>query len=108
MLKNAPSEKPVITHYPPSYETNLDDNINNEAQRLCGPVISESAIDDEIIIMMFSSTERGNAATDIPKFAPVIAAGMFYSQVSIFSLNPMIFIIVFFTLKVSLHPLQNF
>jgi len=79
MLKNAPSEKPVITHYPPSYETNLDDNINNEAQRLCGPVISESPIDDEIIIMMFSSTERGNAATDIPKFAPVIAAGFFAS-----------------------------
>ena len=41
--------------------------------------------------MMFSSTEHGKLATNIPKFAPVIAAGMFFVL--------LLYIFLYFVLK---------
>lgn len=49
MLKNAPSKKPVLSHYPPSHLAKLEDMAKVPASRLCGPVFAGSDLENQII-----------------------------------------------------------
>jgi hypothetical protein len=49
MLKNAPSKKPVLSHYPPGETANLDAMSTKAASRLCGPVFATSDLESQII-----------------------------------------------------------
>jgi len=49
MLKNAPSQKPVLSHYPPANPANLEQMSNEPAPRICGPVFAGSEIESQII-----------------------------------------------------------
>ena len=49
MLQACPSKKPVISHYPPSHEADLDAMANKAASRLCGPVFATSDLEAQII-----------------------------------------------------------
>ena len=74
MLKNAPSKNPVISHYPPPINTNLQEMINNPAPRLCGPIFATSDIEGQIIRLEGSYNYDRNKI-DTPRFAPFVAAG---------------------------------
>ena len=49
MLQAAPSEKPVISHYPPGHEADLDGLKEKPGARLCGPVFATSDLESQII-----------------------------------------------------------
>jgi hypothetical protein len=49
MLKDAPSEKPVISHYPPDFNVDLEGIKNQPGSRLCGPIFATSAMESQII-----------------------------------------------------------
>ncbi len=75
-LKAAPSQKPVLTHYPPPHTSNLDKQ--PIAPRICDPLIATSDIEAQIV--------RLNAAIvydkvkKVPRFAPFVAAGYFVAH----------------------------
>ena len=49
MLKDAPSEKPVISHYPPDFDVDLESIKNQPGSRLCGPIFATSEMESQII-----------------------------------------------------------
>jgi len=49
MLKNAPTKKPVISHYPPPHTADLVGKSKFPAPRLCGPVFANSDLESQII-----------------------------------------------------------
>ena len=49
MLQAAPSDKPVISHYPPGHQADLDAMKEKPAARLCGPVFATSDLESQII-----------------------------------------------------------
>jgi hypothetical protein len=49
MLQAAPSDKPVISHYPPSHLADLEDMATKPASRLCGPIFATSDLESQII-----------------------------------------------------------
>jgi hypothetical protein len=71
MLNSAPSQKPVISHFPPSQDADL---AKVAASRLCGPVFATSDLEGQIIRFEGSNNyDRVNLET--PRFAPFVAAG---------------------------------
>mmetsp|Transcript_58972 Transcript_58972/g.70326 ORF Transcript_58972/g.70326 Transcript_58972/m.70326 type:complete len:582 (-) Transcript_58972:182-1927(-) len=79
MLQKAPSEKPVLSHYPPSHEANLERRSSLPAPRLCGPVFADSEIEGQII-RLEGSNEYDKKKLEHPRFAPFIAAGYFVAH----------------------------
>lgn len=49
MLQNAPTKKPVISHYPPPHTADLQKKSSQPAPRLCGPVFATSDLESQII-----------------------------------------------------------
>jgi hypothetical protein len=49
MLQKAPSEKPVLSHYPPSHMSDLEQMATEPASRLCGPIFATSDLESQII-----------------------------------------------------------
>lgn len=80
-LKNAPSKKPVLSHYPPGHTTDLDGNADMPGSRLCGPIFAPSDLESQIVRL------EGNGMYDkekkeAPRFAPFTAAGYFVAHSS--------------------------
>jgi len=71
MLKNAPSDKPVISHYPPPHTADL---AKVAAPRSCGPVFATSDLESQII-RLEGSYNYDSVKLKYPRFAPFIAAG---------------------------------
>jgi len=74
MLKNAPSDKPVISHYPPQHTADLVEKAKVAAPRLCGPVFATSDLESQII-RLEGSYNYDSVKLKYPRFAPFIAAG---------------------------------
>ena len=49
MLQKAPSEKPIISHYPPGHTENLEEMAEKPAPRICGPVFATDGIENQVI-----------------------------------------------------------
>jgi len=74
MLRAAPSEKPVISHYPPPHTANLVEKSNVAAPRLCGPKFATGS-DESQIVRLEGSYYYDSVKLDTPRFAPFVAAG---------------------------------
>lgn len=82
MLKKAPSDKPVISHYPRPHTADLAARAANPAPRLCGPKFATSDVESEIVRL----DGTGNYDTyrlDIPRFGPFVAAGYLVASAEI-------------------------
>jgi [Skp1-protein]-hydroxyproline N-acetylglucosaminyltransferase len=80
MLQNAPSEKPVISHYPPNTEgLNFRDEAQQPARRICDATFSDFDLDSQIV-RLEDNEPWDNEKLDIPRFAPFIAAGYFVAH----------------------------
>lgn len=55
MLQKCPSKKPVISHYPPSENADLERMASQAASRLCGPIFATSDLESQIIRLEGSS-----------------------------------------------------
>lgn len=80
MLKKAPSDKPIISHYPPSHTIDLDANLGRPGGRLCGPVFANSDLESQIIRLEGGGSDREQL--EYPAFAPFTAAGYFCAHAS--------------------------
>jgi hypothetical protein len=49
MLQAAPSQKPVISHYPPGHLADLEAMKSKPGARLCGPIFATSDLESQII-----------------------------------------------------------
>lgn len=49
MLNKAPSQKPVLSHYPPAHTVDLEKMANKPGARLCGPIYANSDLETQII-----------------------------------------------------------
>jgi hypothetical protein len=79
MLQNAPTKKPVISHYPPEHTANLDKMKNEPGSRLCGGVFADSDIESQIIRLEGSLAED-DRKLNIPRFSGFTAAGYFVAH----------------------------
>jgi len=74
-LHVAPSNKPVVSHYPPGHMMNLAQHwAVRPASRLCGPIFSKP---DGAMIRMEGLKKWDKIKIPIPRFAPFAAAGFF-------------------------------
>mmetsp|Transcript_28846 Transcript_28846/g.60907 ORF Transcript_28846/g.60907 Transcript_28846/m.60907 type:complete len:252 (+) Transcript_28846:1-756(+) len=74
MLRTAPSEKPVLSHYPPPHTADLVEKSTVPAPRLCGPAFARGDEDSEII-RLDHSFYYDTVKLDTPRFAPFAAGG---------------------------------
>jgi [Skp1-protein]-hydroxyproline N-acetylglucosaminyltransferase len=80
MLLRAPSDKPIISHYPPECdEVNFTRAKLRPAPRICGAIFSESHVEHQIIRLDECDVYDKNRL-DIPRFAPFVAAGYFVAH----------------------------
>mmetsp|Transcript_6802 Transcript_6802/g.7719 ORF Transcript_6802/g.7719 Transcript_6802/m.7719 type:complete len:553 (+) Transcript_6802:105-1763(+) len=79
MLKKAPSEKPVLSHYPPSEKMDLEKEASNPASRLCGPAFAGSDLESQII-RLEGASRYDKVKLSTPRFAPFTAAGYFVAH----------------------------
>jgi [Skp1-protein]-hydroxyproline N-acetylglucosaminyltransferase len=79
MLNKAPSEKPVLSHYPPGHMENLDQRSHKPTSRLCGPVFATSDLESQIIRLEGSGMFE-HSQLEHPAFAPFTAAGYFVAH----------------------------
>ncbi|GKY97585.1 hypothetical protein MPSEU_000716900 [Mayamaea pseudoterrestris] len=79
MLKKAPSDKPVLSHYPPSHLIDLDKRKTTAASRLCGPVFATSDLESQII-RLEGAGNFDKKKLPQPGFAPFTAAGYFVAH----------------------------
>ena len=49
MLNKAPSQKPVLSHYPPGHLVDLDKADKSPGSRLCGPIFATSDLEAQIV-----------------------------------------------------------
>ena len=49
MLQKAPSDKPVMSHYPPDHGTDFERIRTYPAPRICGPAFAGSPIEGQIV-----------------------------------------------------------
>lgn len=73
MLNNAPSPKPVISHYPPGHKMDLIEQSTKPGGRLCGPVFTN-------VIRLEGLKKWDKIKIDIPRFSPFAAAGYFVAH----------------------------
>lgn len=81
MLHDAPSSKPVISHYPLYHTVDLEAKKGKPSSRLCGPVFANTDLESQIIRL------EGSGIYDpkylkIPPFAPFAAAGFLIAHSS--------------------------
>ena len=74
MLKKAPSEKPVISHYPPQHTADLAELASVAAPRVCGPVFAANELECQII-RFEGNYNYDSVKLPTPRFAPFVAAG---------------------------------
>jgi hypothetical protein len=74
MLNKAPSEKPVISHYPPPHTADLVKKADGPAPRLCGPKFATTDLESQII-RLDNSYYYDTVKLETPRFAPFAAAG---------------------------------
>lgn len=80
MLHKAPSEKPVISHYPPDTQgLNFIVEARRPAARLCEATFSNLDVEHEIL-RLENTDVWDTARIDIPRFAPFVAAGYFVAH----------------------------
>jgi len=79
MLQAAPSNKPVISHYPPPEEYDFSTSHYRVAPRLCGPIYANSDLESQII-RLEGSFNYDTVKIDTPRFAPFVAAGYFVAH----------------------------
>lgn len=79
MLNKAPSQKPVLSHYPPSHMADLASMAKSPASRLCGPVFATSDLENQII-RLEGASKYDSFKADSPRFAPFTAAGYFVAH----------------------------
>lgn len=77
MLTAAPSEKPILSHYPPAHTVDLDGaaNINAPGARVCGPVFTTGQAEAQMVRLEGAGADHQKLKT--PAFAPFTAAGYF-------------------------------
>lgn len=75
-LNKAPSDKPVISHYPPGHLQDLKQFETKPASRICGPIFTANTIRLE------GSMMYDHIKVDTPRFAPVVGAGYFVAHSS--------------------------
>jgi hypothetical protein len=83
MLQNAPTKKPVISHYPPGNMNNIDILKTRPGSRLCGGVFADSDIESQIIRLEGSQGFDLNFL-EVPRFAGFVAAGYFVAHSGMF------------------------
>ena len=83
MLQNAPTKKPVISHYPPGNMNNIEMLKNSPGSRLCGGVFADSEIESQII-RLEGSQGFDAQLLNIPRFAGFVAAGYFVAHSGVF------------------------
>lgn len=81
MLQSAPSKKPVISHYPPGHEQDLELLKDKAGSRLCGPIFATSDLENQII-RLEGSKVWDKKVLETPRFAPFTAAGYFVAHSS--------------------------
>ena len=80
-LKMAPSEKPILSHYPPNHTADLEENKRKGlVNRLCGAYFADSGLEDQIIRLGGDSGDAFGPYSDIPRFAPFAGAGFFVAS----------------------------
>ena len=79
MLQNAPTKKPVISHYPPEHTFDLDNNKHLPGSRLCGGVFANTDLESQIIRLEGSIGEDNNKLAT-PRFSGFTAAGYFVAH----------------------------
>jgi [Skp1-protein]-hydroxyproline N-acetylglucosaminyltransferase len=79
MLQKAPSNKPILSHYPPSNTYDLDGKKGMPTSRLCGPVFATSDLESQIIRLEGAGV-YDKVKLDYPSFAPFTAAGYFVAH----------------------------
>jgi [Skp1-protein]-hydroxyproline N-acetylglucosaminyltransferase len=80
MLKKAPSQKPILSHYPPSHTIDLDKGKDNPGARLCGPIFATSDLEAQIVRLEGGGWDHNKL--EYPGFAPFTAAGYFVAHSS--------------------------
>eukprot|EP00533_Pseudo-nitzschia_delicatissima_P016554 CAMPEP_0197268376 /NCGR_PEP_ID=MMETSP1432-20130617/4141_1 /TAXON_ID=44447 /ORGANISM="Pseudo-nitzschia delicatissima, Strain UNC1205" /LENGTH=406 /DNA_ID=CAMNT_0042733421 /DNA_START=21 /DNA_END=1238 /DNA_ORIENTATION=- len=79
MLQKAPSDKPIISHYPPPHTEDLEDLVREPSPRICGPAFATDEIECQIIRLEESGV-YDNEYNETPRFAPFVAAGYFVAH----------------------------
>jgi len=79
MLKNAPTKRPVISHYPPPHTASLEEKSSLPAARLCGPTFSDDQGEAQIIRLGFTDYYDKKKLKQ-PRFAPFAGAGLFLAH----------------------------
>ena len=78
MLNKAPSEKPVMSHYPPHHTEDLESlKKEGKVNRLCGAYFADSGLEDQIIRLGGPGGDAEGPYSEYPRFAPYTAAGYF-------------------------------
>jgi [Skp1-protein]-hydroxyproline N-acetylglucosaminyltransferase len=68
-LMNAPSKKPVLSHYPPGDKQDLNAMSKEPGSRLCGPIFAPSDLESQII-RLEGNGQYDHVKMDTPRFAP--------------------------------------
>jgi hypothetical protein len=79
MLTKAPSEKPILSHYPPAHTIDLNQRKGQPSSRLCGPVFATSDLESQIIRLEGAGV-FDHQQLEYPGFAPFTAAGYFVAH----------------------------
>ena len=79
MLHHAPSEKPILSHYPPGHKMNLTAQAFKPGGRLCGPTFATNPKENQMI-RLEGLGRYDRTKIDIPRFAPFAAAGYFVAH----------------------------
>jgi hypothetical protein len=79
MLQTAPSDKPMLSHYPPPDSFNFNEPVQRPAARLCGPIFAEYDLEAQIIRLEGSGV-FDESIIEFPRFAPFTAAGYFVAH----------------------------
>lgn len=69
MLKAAPTEKPVLSHYPPGHTDDLAAMAKQPTERLCGPVFAGSDVEAQIVRLEGSDVSTNINHTEAPRNA---------------------------------------
>ena len=68
-LKNAPSKKTVLSHYPPEHTQDLNDMAYKPGSRICGPMFASSNAESQIV-RLEGHSQYDTVKMDTPRFAP--------------------------------------
>jgi hypothetical protein len=82
MLQAAPSKKPVISHYPPSHQADLEAMANTAASRLCGPIFATSDLESQIIRLEGASVSTKRSVAGLCLFVCLFVCCHIYIQQS--------------------------